>query len=364
MKLVYVLENYFPNIGGVETLFKTLIETLATQGHQITIITSKVAPNLPLKEKNGNIQIIRIPFNNRYLFTFLGIFYVLPYTRRADLIHTTSYNAAIPAFLAAKIFSKKVIITFHEVWSDLWFRLPYMGKISKYAHFLFEYFLLKLPFHQFIGVSKSTSKNLIKAGIDPQKVKTIYNGINYAEFQTTPRNLNVEDNCFTFTYFGRLGISKGLDLLTEAASSILKKHPKIRLQLIVPKTPYSFLKKIEDAKSQYKLGNQLVFRHHLPFEELKKALVSSDCVVIPSYSEGFCFSAVEAIALGVPVISSDQTALKEVVSGKFIKMKQLSSEGIIGAMEQAIRGEWQVSPIKKFHLQHTVEQYQMLYQEL
>ena len=121
MKIVYVLENYYPNIGGVETLFKSLIESLANEGHQITIITSRITPDSPLKEKKGNIQIVRMPFNNRYLFTFLGIFYILPYAKKCDLIHTTSYNAGIPAFFAGKLFGKKIIITFHEVWADLWF---------------------------------------------------------------------------------------------------------------------------------------------------------------------------------------------------------------------------------------------------
>jgi len=46
--------------------------------------------------------------------------------------------------------------------------------------------------------------------------------------------------------------------------------------------------------------------------------------VIPSYSEGFCFAALEACALNIPVISSDMGALKETVSNKHLKLKHLS----------------------------------------
>ncbi len=364
MRLVYVLEYYHPNIGGVETLFKSLIESLAQEGHQITIITSQVTPDSPLKEKQGNIQISRMPFNNRYLFTFLGFFYILPYIKNCQLVHTTSYNAAIPAFFTAKLFGKQVIITFHEVWADLWNQLPFMGKISKKVHYLFEQFLLKLPFHHFVGVSQSTTNNLIKAGIKKERVTTIYNGINYADFQVDAIEPSLKSGNFTYTYFGRLGISKGLDLLMEAIPIINAQHPNSQFQLIVPKVPIYFLNKIQVFIKANRLENKVILKHHLPFDRLKKAIASSDCIIIPSYSEGFCFAAVETIAIGTPIISSNQTALKEVISGQFIKMDHFSVAGLVSAMSKAIKGEWTNSPVKKFELSTTIEEYKKLYHRI
>lgn len=364
MKIAFVLENYFPNIGGVESLFKSLVESLAKQGHEITIITSRITPASPLKEKKGNVTIRRMPFNNRYLFTILGFFYALPYMRQCDLVHTTSYNAAIPAFFAAKLFGKKVIITFHEVWADLWNQLPYMGKVSKIIHNLFEQFLLKLPFNHFVGVSMSTSTNLAKAGIKKERISTIYNGIDYTEFQDATLPVIQKHNKFTYTYFGRLGISKGLDLLLEAIPIIQSKFPDSQVKLIVPKVPNSFLKKIEDFLQQQQLTKYVILKHHLSFEALKKEIQASHCVVVPSYSEGFCFAAVETIALGTPLISSDQTALKEVVSGQFIKMDKLSVDSLVAAMEKAKHGAWEKTPIKKFELTETIQQYIQLYQRV
>ena len=127
MKILFVLENYFPNIGGVETLFKTLTEELVAQGHQVTVVTTLPdQSDAPKFEQRGNLTIRRISFLNRYFFTFLGVFSVIKYVRDCDLVHTTSYNAGIPAILAAKLFGKKTIITFHEVWGTLWCRLPYI----------------------------------------------------------------------------------------------------------------------------------------------------------------------------------------------------------------------------------------------
>ncbi len=364
MRIVFVLENYFPNIGGVESLFKNLVESLAKQGHEITIITSRITPASPLKEKKGNIFIRRMPFNNRYLFTILGFFYALPYIRQCHLVHTTSYNAAIPAFFAAKLFGKKVIITFHEVWGELWNQLPYMSRVGKIVHNLFEQFLLKLPFNHFVGVSKSTSTNLEKAGIKKEKISTIYNGIDYTEFQDATTSPVRKRNKFTYTYFGRLGISKGLDLLMEAIPIIQSKYPDSQVNLIVPKVPVSFLEKIETFLQHHQLADYVTLKHHLSFEALKKEIRVSHCIVIPSYSEGFCFAAVETIALGTPLISSNQTALKEVVSGQFIKMEDFSVNGLIIAMEKAKDGKWEKTPIRKFELKETIKQYNQLYQRV
>jgi len=128
MRILFVLENYYPNVGGVETLFKNLIEQLAEKGHQVKLITTQLNPEDPLEEKIGNIHIYRYPFRNRYIFTFFGVFPIYKLAKDCDLIHTTSYNAGVPAWLGAKLRRKKVVITFHEVWGKLWFDLPFMNK--------------------------------------------------------------------------------------------------------------------------------------------------------------------------------------------------------------------------------------------
>ena len=363
MKILFFLEYYYPNIGGVETLFKNLIDNLAQENHKITIITARPYPDSPLKEKDGNITIIRIPVRSRYIFTFLGFFYLIRHISKGDFIHTTSYNAAIPAFFAGKLFSKKVIVTFHEVWDQLWFKLPDMGKVGQWGHYLFEQFLLKLPFDKFIGVSHSTSNNLVNAGVANERVTTIYNGIDYKDFKVKKlERTNPEE--FIFTYFGRLGISKGLDLLIPAAQQVCSKYPQMRLQLIIPRVPKPFLDKIMTAINTSSLKDSTIIKHELSFKDLKQTLVQSDCVVIPSYSEGFCFAAAECIALGVPLISSDQTALKEVVSGQFIKMENFSEVALIKAMEAALAGDWETTPIKQFLLTDTIDQYKTLYDNL
>ena len=363
MRILFVLENYFPNIGGVETLFKTLVEQLDEKGHQITLITTKLEKEHPSKEVLGNITILRYPFPNRYFFTFLSFFPIAWHARNCDLIHTTSYNAGLPAYFGAKLSRKKIVITFHEVWGQLWFKLPYMGKAVLKGHYYFEQFLLKLKFDRFIAVSESTAENLKNEGVDPSRVVVNYNGINYKEFDTTPLS-KAENAPFTYTYFGRLGISKGLDLLLQAAVVVKEKMPNSRLKMILPTTPAGFLQDIKDQIQRNNLTEYIQILHELPFSTLQLELKKSDCVVVPSYSEGFCFAAVEAIALGVPIISSDQMALREVVSGQFIKMKTFDVDGLVEAILAAGFDQWEETPVRKFELKENTKNYIDIYRNL
>jgi len=357
MKILFILELYYPNIGGIEKLFKTLTERLVEEGHDVTVITTRFRKGLPARENMNGVHIKRLRISSRFMFTFLGVFGMLKEARQADIIHTTSYNAAFPARIAGWITRRKVIITFHEAWGKLWFKLPYTGIISKTLFFVYEQMILRLGFHRYIAVSDYTAKRLEQSGVRKDKIIRIYNGIEYSKYE--PSRYHAPDE-FTFTYFGRLGISKGLDIIMEAVPEFLNSHPDIHLKLIVPKTPPSFLRRVLKFMDSLPKERHTIL-HNLEEQQLYDELQNSSCVLIPSYSEGFCFAAAESIALGVPVISSGEAALKEVISGKYITMESLSKEGLLQAMELAFQGQWNETGIKEFHFEETVKNYILLY---
>lgn len=366
MKILFVLENFYPNIGGVETLFKSLTERLVREGHQVMVITTRLNDDMPAEENLNGVQIRRYPFFNRYTFTLFAVFPIMRHIRNYDIVHTTSYNAGLPAYIASKLFRKKVVITFHEVWGKLWFDLPYMGRIGRRGHYLFEQMLTKFRYDKFIAVSHSTADSMRENGIPEERIATIYNGLDYDRIEKfrTSIQANTDKRPFTYTYYGRLGISKGLDILLDAAVILKEKHPDTRLKIVIPTTPKALFEKVILYIKKHELDDYIELKHHLSSEDLVLELKNSDCVVIPSYSEGFCYVAVESIALGVPVISSDKKALKEVISGSYIKMNELSANSLSESIGKAINNDWENTPIKKFELKNTVQQYIELYQKL
>ena len=363
MRILFILEYYTPHIGGVETLFKSLVEKLDSEGHDIVVLTNRFRKDLPKKERVGNnISIVRKKFFNRYFFTFLAWWPGIKYARNADIIHTTSYNAALPAWIAAKFTGTKSVITFHERWGKLWFRLPWMSPISKRLHYLFEWMITKLNFEKFVAVSEATKMSLIELGVAGERIEIIYNGINYDNF---PRHRGtLDDEPFTFLYFGRAGIAKGLDLLIPAFAELLAMRSDARLILILPAEDNPIVRKVLILIDQHDISNSIQIKNDLSYKALKDEISNSDAVVIPSYSEGFCFAAVETMAIGTPIVSSGRGALKEVVGGKHITLQDFTEKALTMALGMAIKGEWSENAINQFKLSDTVDDYVDLYEAL
>ncbi|MDF1695719.1 MAG: glycosyltransferase family 4 protein [Saprospiraceae bacterium] len=361
MKILFVLEHFYPYIGGAEKLFYVLTTNLVKQGFEVVVVTTHFDKKLAKEEVHKGVKIVRVNCYNRYAFTFLSIPKVLKNAKGCDVIHTTTYNAALPAMMVGLTLRKPVYITFHEVWGKLWKTLPFTSFIERNAFYLFEKFLLHLPFHKFIAVSNFTKLKLIEHGIPAKKVERIYNGIDYDVFR---KNQHTPPEVFTYTYFGRLGISKGLDLLLPAAAKFKINYPNSKLKLIIPKQPKGMYDRMMQLISTYDLEEYIEMLHNLSREQLYDELLHSSCAVIPSYSEGFCFAAAETVALKVPIISSDLGALKEVVSGMHIKMNSQSVDGLYTSLKEAYHMKWTKTPIQYYHLKDSISQYTDIYKRL
>lgn len=366
MKILFILESFYPNIGGVETLFKHLADHLSHQNHQITVLTNKNKDQASSEVLPSGVKVKRITTFNRYIFTFLGWLPALREARKHDLIHTTSYNAGIPAYIAGLFTRKKVIITFHEAWGKLWFDLPFFSKISLFFHYLFEQMLLKLPFHLFIAVSHYTAEQLAVNGIRKEKIKVIYNGLDYSIVENKKKidhhgSRENPNSTYHFLYFGRLGISKGLDILIKGASQVKE---DFKLTLILPKEPSGLLNAVKELIVEHEIDDKVTIKHHLPYTELQDEVINSDTVIVPSYSEGFGFTATETIAMNTPIISSNRGSLAEVVSGKHINMTSFDPDGLASAMQRAMNDDFDFTEVKTFKLSDSVQEYVNLYQDL
>jgi len=359
MKILFVLENYYPHIGGVETLFKNLAEALSKEQHEVVILTTLKNSEDPLVEKIENITVYRKKYLSRYFFTFFAVFAAFKLSKSCDLIHTTSYNAALPAWLAGKLRGKKVIITFHEVWGELWIKLPYMSNFGARLHYLFEQMLLKLHFYRFVGVSNFTTDALIHNGVPKENTSMIYNGIDYTEFEEF--KYEALSNEFVFTFFGRLGMSKGIEIYLSAIKEMISVNASATFQLIIPTQPAPFLTEINKIINELGIRNKIKIKHNLPFNDLQREIARSNAIVIPSYSEGFCFAAIESMAIGTPIISSGQGALAEVINGKYLEMESMDTESLCQCMRKALKGNWDNKPFRAFHLKDTVQSYLSLY---
>ena len=247
------------------------------------------------------------------------------------------------------------------MWGKLWFKLPFTSKVILSAFYLFEQFILKLPFSYFIAVSHATADRLVENGIKREKIKIIYNGLKYDLFSKFKHD---PPEKFTYCYFGRLGISKGLDILLYASKDFLEKDKEATLRLIIPTYPEGVYKQVMRIIDELGIMDRIELLHDLPKEVLLEKVRTSSCVVIPSHSEGFCYTAAETVAMGIPVISSDKGSLKEVISGKCLKLKELTRNDLFEALLKAYDNEWETVEDVRFPYDDTISNYLDLYKEI
>lgn len=371
MKILFVCENYYPHYGGAEVLFKNLAEGFVKKGHRVAIITTLLPGTKKFEEING-VKIHRVPcFNNRYLFSFISIPKTWKLARMADVIQTTTFNGAPPAWLGARLAGRPAVLTVHEVWVGKWKEVTGFSWLKSTMHDLLERMLYLLPFDKYICVSNATRKSLLDHGISEQKTVTIYNGFDYnfwnpknfsnAEAQKIRKELGVEKN-FVCLSWGRPGESKGFQYLIKAAPHIQEKISNIIILLMLGTK--------EKYKQNYQQLAKLASRYQetvkiipsLPYQQLGTVIKAADCVIVPSLAEGFGYNVLEASSLGKPAVVSDAGSLPEVVSGKYRIFKSKNIVDLAEKVYLVSKGNMLTSKPKKYFWDDTIAGYLETYQ--
>ena len=373
MKILFVCENYYPHYGGVEVLFKNLTEGLVKKGNRVAVVTSLLPGTKKFEEING-VKIHRARcFNNRYLFSILSIPKVLKLARWADIIQTTTFTGALPAWLGAKVIGKSAVLTVHEVWVGKWKEVTEFSRGKAILHDTLERILYLLPFDKYVCVSNATRKDLLRLNINSNKTVTVYNGFDYDFWN--PKNSSKKkvqqlrqemglDNKFVCLSWGRPGSSKGFQYLIKAAPYIQQKIPRASILLMLG-TPHKYPTNYRRIKKAVAAQKGLVkIIPSLPYQQLGTLIKAADCVIIPSLSEGFGYNALETNSLGTPLVASDAGSLPEVVSGKHLLFKSKDVQDLAEKVALAAKGKVIQTHLKRFEWEDCVEGYLQSYRDL
>lgn len=145
-------------------------------------------------------------------------------------------------------------------------------------------------------------------GISMTKIIPIHNGIRPVYAYRSPKVLKEK----IVVFVGRLTRQKGPEYFLDIASKILDKYAPVRF--IMAGTGDHFIKVLE--KSAYKkLGNRFHLTGFLNEKKVKQLLSIADVYCMPSISEPFGLSAVEAAQFGIPCVITKQSGVSEVLKG-------------------------------------------------
>ena len=220
-----------------------------------------------------------------------------------DLIHAHDW-LCYPAGIAAKrISGKPLVIHVHATDFDR------SGGSVNPAVFNIEKTGMDIA-DKVITVSNLTRKTVIeKYGIDPSKVITVYNAV---EPVVQKENISAEKGFDekVVTFLGRITMQKGPEYFVEAAALLLKKMNNVRF---VMAGSGDMMPKMVRRAARLGITDRFHFTGFLRGDDVYKMLYMSDVYVMPSVSEPFGISPLEAMQSNVPVIISHQSGVAEVL---------------------------------------------------
>ena len=166
-----------------------------------------------------------------------------------------------------------------------------------------------------IAVSQHT-KDVIVAHYDiaPDRIMVVHNGINHEEYRhELPKALgNIRAQGKKIVLFvGRITIQKGADYFIKVAKRVLEFDPNV---LFVISGSGDMEHQIIRLASDMGLGDRVIFAGFVRGDELLKLYRAADLYVMPSVSEPFGLTALEALANGTPILVSKQSGVSEVLT--------------------------------------------------
>lgn len=228
---------------------------------------------------------------------------------QVEIVHTHGVRANLVGRFGARMAGiKSIVTTVHSVLEQ-----DYPAFWARITNQLMEQMTLS-SVRQFVTVSEGLKTDLVAKGISRDKITTIYNGIDFSRFKQTGQGnewrqeLGISPDKQVVGILARLHPVKGHQYFLEAADCIRKSHPNVHFLIVG-----SGLGKDEvlDQVHRLNLEEQVTLTGFV--DDIVGIYDLLDVLVISSLSEGFGLTAVEAMAMRVPVVATQVGGLPEII---------------------------------------------------
>jgi glycosyltransferase involved in cell wall biosynthesis len=294
-------EGYY----GAENLLVTLAQNLSRLGcHSIVGVfaDSRAVDNGTAKAaRNCGLAVETVSCQGRADWNAVKRIRDLVVKHNAHVLHPHGYKADLYAYAASWGGHTALIATSHNWPSKL---LP----MRLYA--VLDRLVLR-RFDKVIGVSEIPTAMLRRSGVAPNKLVTIFNGVDIERFEVaspTLRNELAVNQSALVGFVGRLVADKGGAMLLRAAQRVLAVRPKTMFVLVgdgPSRTEW------ETLAVQLGINQQVVFAGVR--EDMPGVYASLDMLVLPSLIESMPMCLLEAMAAGKPVISTRVGAVSQLI---------------------------------------------------
>ncbi len=308
MRVLLVSHALPPHLGGIEIVVEEEAEALSRLGLEITVVTSswcqpgevptrwtkRTVPALNLLEKRFGVP---FPLFGPSLLTTM-----FRAVRRADVvhIHDVFYLSSFAAGVTALFLGKPVVLTQHV---DL---VPHPSRLVEGVQrtVFLSYGRLLFSRSSRVLVLNDRVRDFVAArGATPEKIEFLPNGVDVEAFRPATGGegarlrvgLGLPQNRILVLFVGRPVAKKGFDILAECAS------PDYDLVFVGGES-----RPVEIGRA----GGRIYYLGTVPRVKMQEIYRAVDVFCLPSQGEGFPLTVQEAMASGLPVVTTDDEAYR------------------------------------------------------
>lgn len=147
-------------------------------------------------------------------------------------------------------------------------------------------------------------------------------------------------------FVGNVKPHKNIKGALKAFFRIAPDHPDLRFVIVGRKEGFITGDGEVAGMVSGEWGRRVVFTGHVSDDVLKTYYKRAQALVFPSFYEGFGLPLLEAMAFGVPVVSSDRASLKEVGGDAILYFDPADPEAIAARLEDVLSGCWRPDPAR------------------
>lgn len=318
MKILMVISQFHPLIGGAEKQAQLLAKRLIEKGVSVNLVTGWWKFGTPRKEMIEGIRVLRTfccwgmfgTKDHQVVRMFGGLIYVISlavylfiHGREYDIIHVHQflYPAFISVLIGKKFLKKPVLVKSASSGStsdiELIKRLP-LGR------FQLKYLLKEADY--LVGVSKATGKDFKEIGYSDSRITYIPNGV-----EVPVLGENTYNQVIRVITISRLSQEKGIDVLLRAWAEVMKEERGLKLLIVGYGSLESDLRGLSHSLGIAE-SVDFVGKVQNPSEYLNK----TDLFILPSRSEGMSNALLEAMSYGIPCIATQVGGNGELLGGE------------------------------------------------
>ena len=304
--------------GGTEIQTLNTVQALVQGGQDVTVACYfEHTPEMVTRYQKAGAKVVLFSPEGVRTAGWRSITFLYKHLRRIvkqvrpDVTHVQYMAPGATVILLLWLMGVKNIITTAHTAADIYKNLRLIHFIQRHCVRAFTC-ITELAEKSFFGTSQLYTPN---TELKKRNHFTIHNCLSIDNSPMAIDNsklytLNSKLNCFTLGVVSRLETIKGMDLVVPAFAEVLKRHPNTRLIVVGDGSLRSSMKQ---QTAELNCAENIKWVGRQPQEELAKWYSQMDIVLMPSRSEGFGLTAIEAMANGCVVVASNVGGLPEVV---------------------------------------------------